>query len=241
MPVYNSSVLVAQSIQSVNNQTYSNWELIIIDDCSQDDTKEAVSKCIQDNPKIHLILNKVNSGPLVSRNIGIKYSSGQYIAFLDQDDLWPINKLEFQIKFMIDNNVGFTYTSYKKFSENKSLGRPIIPPKKYNLGKLLTNTGIALSSVVYDKHICGVVLFAPDKPYTEFSLYLRLLSMVREGHLVSDVLLFYRVSLSSMSSNKFMMSKMVWDNFRRSGFNRFLSLYFFINYAYNAIIRYIRF
>ena len=117
MPTYNSAKTVEKSIDTVLNQTYQNWELIIVDDCSKDDTREVLKK-YSDYQKIKITANEVNSRAAVTRNNGLKLAQGQYVAFLDSDDLWPCDKLEKQLEFMASKNAGFTFTSYDCIDEN---------------------------------------------------------------------------------------------------------------------------
>ena len=123
MPSYNSENFIIESIESVLAQTYSNWELIIVDDCSPDDSNKIIAKYIDSDSRIKLIKLQKNSGPAIARNMAIETANSRYIAFLDSDDVWLPNKLEKQIKFMQDNDLAFTYSSYKLVGEdNEGLG-----------------------------------------------------------------------------------------------------------------------
>lgn len=241
MPTFNAESFIEDSIRSVTNQSYLNLELIVIDDCSTDGTAEILNRLSLMDSRIKVLTNKTNLGPLVSRNIGMRISKGDYVAFLDHDDLWRSDKLELQITFMIQNNWHFTYTNYRKFrSDPKNLGALIQSPQVYNLSKLLTDTGIALSSVIYNKAKIGLVLFEDVRPYTEFSLYLRLISIVNNGYLIPYDLLSYRLSDIAMSRNKLKMAKLVWLNYSKLGFGYIITTYFFINYMIRGILRYLK-
>ena len=115
-PMYNCEKFISETIESVLNQTYTNWEMIIIDDCSTDKSKQIVKQYIERDKRIRLIALNENSGAAVARNKGIEVSSGRFIAFLDGDDLWEPNKLEKQIQFMTEKNIGFSFTSYEVIS-----------------------------------------------------------------------------------------------------------------------------
>ena len=241
MPTYDSSEFVGESLSSVLNQTYENLELIVIDDCSNDKTLSILRGFSKKDPRVFVLSNKFNLGPLESRNKGIRISRGDYIAFLDHDDMWLNDKLEIQIKMMRQKSWFFSYTNYRKISDDGSrVGRLIVSPTIYNLSKLLTDTGIALSSVVYDKSKVGVIFFDNVKPYTEFSLYLKLISIVRNGNLVPHDLLRYRVSKSSISRNKFKMARVVWNNYANLGFGFFITSYFFMSYLVRGILRHLK-
>ena len=112
-PMYNCEKFISETIESVLNQTYTNWEMIIIDDCSTDKSNQIVKQYIERDKRIRLIALNENSGAAVARNKGIEVSSGRFIAFLDGDDLWEPNKLEKQIQFMTEKNIGFSFTSMK--------------------------------------------------------------------------------------------------------------------------------
>lgn len=117
MPSYNTEKYIFESIESVIAQTYKNWELLIIDDCSEDLTIQIIQKYLKVYPNIFLIQLEKNSGAAVSRNKGIEKANGEYIAFLDSDDLWEENKLEIQINFMKENNCAFSFTEYMEIDE----------------------------------------------------------------------------------------------------------------------------
>ena len=114
MPTYNSSSTIHQSIESVISQTYTNWELLITDDCSSDDTYKIICNYALKDHRIRVFQNNINSGAGLTRNNSIEHARGRFIAFLDSDDMWTNDKLEKQIKFMLDNHFPLTYTYYKK-------------------------------------------------------------------------------------------------------------------------------
>ena len=130
MPSYNAAKFIAASIQSVIDQTYRNWELLITDDCSKDDTVKIVEKFIVEDNRIKLFSTGKNSGPACARNKSLKNATGKYIAFLDSDDIWVSNKLETQIKFMIEKNIAFSFSSYSVIKEDGTpTGKTINVPR----------------------------------------------------------------------------------------------------------------
>ena len=130
MPSYNTAKFISETIKSVLAQTYTNWELIIVDDCSTDNTDEVIKPYLSD-PRIYYIKNEANSGAAVSRNRALREARGKWIAFLDSDDLWLPEKLEKQILFMKKNDYHFSYTNYIEIDENsRENGRSITGPKK---------------------------------------------------------------------------------------------------------------
>jgi teichuronic acid biosynthesis glycosyltransferase TuaG len=239
MPVYNGEFFIDEAIKSVINQQYKNWRLFIINDCSTDNSLLCISKYISDR-RITVINNKINIGPLLSRNLGIELSNSSYISFLDQDDIWREDKLSEQLKFMLENDIDVSYTNFYKFNTNILQSIEIFSPDVYMLADLFKDTGIALSSVMFCTKKYGKFLFEDARPFSEFSLYLRLLSFFYKAYCVQKPLLYYRVSASSMSSNKFKMAKLVWGNYQKVGFGFFIRLLFFFNYAYRGFFRYIK-
>ena len=127
-PSYNTAMFIGETIESVLAQTYSNWELLIVDDCSTDNTDEVVS--LYRDPRIHYFKNTKNSGAAFSRNKALREAKGKWIAFLDSDDLWKPAKLEKQIRFMVDNQYSFTCTGREVIDENSNwTGKVVFSPK----------------------------------------------------------------------------------------------------------------
>ena len=131
VPCYNSSKFICECIDSVLDQSYSNWEMLIVDDCSTDNSRDLILKYSKNNKKIKTFFLEQNVGPAEARNIAISNSKGKYIAFLDSDDVWRNNKLERQIHFMNNNKISFSFTSYQPISENGK--------KKYSVIKVPKN------------------------------------------------------------------------------------------------------
>ena len=130
MPSYRTAKYIAESISSVQRQTYTNWELIIVDDCSPDNTDEVIAPFLSDK-RIRYLKNKVNSGAAVSRNRALREARGRWIAFLDSDDLWMPDKLEKQISFMKQRGYHFSYTNYEEINEaGEKTGVHVTGPKK---------------------------------------------------------------------------------------------------------------
>jgi len=149
IPVYNSETFIIKTINSIINQTYNNWRIIIVDDASTDQTLYILNKFYKNllyKGKLLIINNLINRGQGYCRNIGLKYSRSKFIAFIDSDDLWTRKKLEKQIKFMEDYNHVFTYTDYKISNKNKN--KIIYVPLNYNYSKFILNTSIATSTMI---------------------------------------------------------------------------------------------
>src|SRR5690606_22928772 len=125
-PSYNSESFIKQTIESVQSQTYQNWEMIIVDDCSTDKTIEIIHQKSKEDTRIHLIKLNENSGAAVARNTAIRNAKGKYIAFLDSDDFWLPNKLERQVQFMLEHDYAFSYTSYRIMNEDGTKTNKVI-------------------------------------------------------------------------------------------------------------------
>jgi len=245
MPAYNASKYISESISSVLTQTYSNLELIVIDDCSTDNTVHIVKKILQDEDRLSLIENKENSGPGISRNKGIKKSRGQYVAFLDSDDLWLKGKLNDQIEFMHSKNAAISFTSFRRFNlDDSDVGRLITVPDSLDYHGLLKNTAIATSTVVIDRYIVGeIVLTNVSKDYVEdYLLYYSVIKKCGFAFGLNKDLMRYRVVSNSFSRNKYKYAKKVWRTYRDiEGLNVFLSGYYFMHYAFRGVLKYAKF
>lgn len=150
-PTYNSSKFINETVQSVRNQTYQNFEHIIVDDCSSDNTWMILEDLEKEDSRIKLLRMDKNSGAALARNQAIQLAKGKYIAFLDSDDLWEPRKLELQVQFMHNNNIAFSFTNYKMIDENgQDLNRVVTCPEVINYKDLLKNTTIGCLTVMID-------------------------------------------------------------------------------------------
>ena len=158
MPSYNCGKYVEQTIHSVQAQTYQNWEIIFVDDCSKDDTIKRVSELIEQDSRIKLIKNPVNSGAAVSRNTALREAKGRWIAFLDSDDLWEPTKLEKQVKFMEENGYAFSYTEYQEMDADGNLtGVTISGPKHVTKRGMYNFCWPGCLTVMYDREKIGLI------------------------------------------------------------------------------------
>lgn len=239
MPSYNSSSFIHYSIQSVLNQTYSNWELIIVDDVSSDNSNAIIERCLKEDFRIKLVKLKKNSGPAIARNKGIEEAKGKYISFLDSDDLWLPNKLEKQIDFMKENNVFLCYASYTIIDEESNeIGKFIIPKNKVNYQGLLKTCIIGNLTAIYDVEKIGKV-YMEDVGHEDYTLWLKILKEINYAHGIEESLAQYRVRNHSISSNKIKAARWQWNIYRCiENLNIFTSIYYFLHYTYNGIIKY---
>lgn len=215
MPAYNTGEYIKKSINSVIDQTYKNWELLVIDDCSTDNTEEVI-KSFNDERIIYL-KNKENSGIAVSRNNGIKEAKGRWIAFLDSDDSWKENKLEKQIRFMINNGYEFTSTAYELIDENGiKLNKLIIPPKKIGYTKfVLLSCPIGNLTAIYDTKRIGKIYVPIIKKRNDFALWLQVLKETGFCYSMEENLAEYTMGRTgSVSKNKVGLMKYHWKLYR---------------------------
>ena len=202
MPSYNTDKFIKQSIESVIDQTYKNWELIIVDDCSTDNTDDVVAS-ISDERIIYL-KNKVNSGAAMSRNRALREAKGRWIAFLDSDDLWSPDKLEKQIKFMEDNDYHFSYTNYKEINEDGKLtGVMVTGPKKITKTGMYNYCWPGCLTVMYDAQVVGLIQIEDIKKNNDYAMWIKICKN-EECWLLNECLAKYRKRRGSISNQKIM-------------------------------------
>lgn len=172
MPSYNTAPYIKETIQSVLDQTYQNWELIIVDDCSTDNVDEFVAS-IKDE-RIRYFKNEKNSGAAVSRNRALREAKGRWIAFLDSDDLWMPEKLEKQISFMEKNGYSFSYTNYKEIDvDGKETGVRVTGPKKITKFGMFNYCWLGCLTVMYDRNVIGLIQIEDIKKNNDYAMWLK--------------------------------------------------------------------
>lgn len=214
MPAYNCSKFIGTTLDSVRNQTYQNWEVIIIDDCSTDNTAEVVKEYIRKDSRIKYYRLQQNSGAAVARNKAIDLANGKYMAFLDSDDIWFPEKLTKQINFMKKNNYGFTCTSYIKIDEEgKYLNRTIMakPIRDYD-GVLKTCPGN--STVIYNAEKLGKFKIPNIKKRNDYVMWLQVIKKEKYLYGISEPLGSHRIRTGAISSNKISLVKYHWKVYR---------------------------
>lgn len=209
MPVYNCEAFIREAIDSVKQQTYTNWELIIVDDCSTDFTASIIQKYIERDDRIYYLKNKVNSGAAASRNKAIKQAKGQYLAFLDGDDIWKKDKLAKQINFMRANNYYFSCTSYNKIDECGNELNKIIKAFTLDYEGLLRQCP-GNSTVIYDANWLGKHITPSIKKRNDYVMWLKVIKKAKVLHGFDEVLSSHRIVSNSISSNKVTLVKYHW-------------------------------
>ena len=208
MPSYNTVDYIGDSIKSVINQTYKEWELIIVDDASTDDTDKVVYSFNDD--RIRYIKNETNYGAAVSRNIALREARGRWIAFLDSDDLWKCDKLEKQIRFMEQNDYHFSYTNYEEIDEDDNLtGVMVTGPKRITKIGMYNYCWPGCLTVVYDKEAVGLIQIADIKKNNDYAMWLKICKKA-ECYLLDETLAYYRRGRSGSISNHSYIKMLKW-------------------------------
>ena len=215
IPAFNVDDCLDTAMDSIINQTigFENIEVIIVDDCSTDDTKDVV-KAIKDK-RIKYIKLENNSGAAVARTTAMKEAKGNYMAFLDSDDLWYPEKLEKQIKFMEDNKYNFTCTAYEQIDEDdKTLNKVIKTKKRANYNRILLDCPVGNSTVMYNVDELGKFEVPNIRKRNDDALWLQIIKKAEYIYGMEDVLMKYRIRQNSISSNKLSLVKYHWQLYR---------------------------
>lgn len=208
-PAYNVEKYIEQTINSVLNQTYKNWEMIIVEDCSKDNTFKLIQNLSKRDTRIKIYQNKRNSGVSFTRNRAIDIAQGKYIAFLDADDLWDKEKLEKQIQFMEKNDILLSYSSYRKINSDGSIRGNINVPLKLDYDEILKNCMISCITGVYNQEELGKYYFKNMKA-EDYIYWLEMIKKIEFAYGIEEPLASYRVLENSRSSNKIDIVRYHW-------------------------------
>lgn len=211
IPTYNVSNLVAQTIASVQQQTYQNFEIIVVDDCSKDDTMAVLQECAAKDNRIKVFRQEVNAGAAEARNRGLSVAQGRYVAFLDSDDLWDKTKLEKQLNDMKSNNVIFSFCAYDFIDDcsNQIKGK-IKSKRELSYKDLYTKTMISTPTVVIDRFATGNVLMPLRRTGQDYAFWMLLLRNTN-AYGIDEALVHVRRRPGSLSKNKLQNIKDVWE------------------------------
>ena len=241
IPVYNASRFLEETINSIQEQTYSNWEAIFIDDCSSDNSYDIIKQYQKNDKRIKVIKNKINNGVAISRNNGIDYVKGEYLCFLDADDKWHPEKLEKQINFMQELNCEFSFTGYQFANEKcNPNGKIVSVPNKINYKQALKNTTIWTSTVMFDMgKLTKDDIYMPNiKRGQDTATWWKVLKKIEYAYGLNEVLSYYRRTNNSLSANKLTALKRTWNLYRNvEHLNILSSFYNFCWYCFNAVRR----
>lgn len=239
MPAYNCEKYIEDAINSVIAQTYNSWELIVIDDGSKDNTIKIVEGLSDKDKRIRFYKNEKNLGVSETRNKGISFAKGDWIAFLDSDDMWEESKLEKQI--LIANKVGaeFVFTGSSFINENGDDYKGIFEvPKTVTYKTLRTHNVISCSSVLIRKKFFKDIKMEKDDMHEDYAVWLRVLRTGVCAYGINEPLLVYRISRNSKSGNKIKTIKMTYKVFRFIGINPIFSAYFMCRHIIGSIKKY---
>ena len=215
-PTYNCAKFIAETIESVQAQTYENWEMVIVDDCSKDDTKTIVEGYMAQDDRIKYHCLAENSGAAVARTKAMELAQGEYMAFCDSDDLWMPEKLERQLAFMAETGHAFTCTAYEQIDEQgESLNRTIKTITKTDYNRLLLDCPVGNSTVMYNVGVMGKFEVPNIRKRNDDALWLQMLKKEKYIWGMPDALMRYRIRSNSISSNKLKVIKYHWILYRQ--------------------------
>lgn len=240
VPVYNAERFINETIQTVLDQTYTNWELILVDDASTDNSVKLITPYLKKDKRIKLLKNKTNLHAALTRNKGIKAAEGRYIAFLDADDLWVPSKLKKQVAFMKMMNCAFSFTGYE-FADatGKPNGKKVHVPATITYKQALKNTTIYTGTVMFDvTKLSRQDITMPEVKSEDTATWWKVLKNIDFAYGLNEVMSYYRRHGSTLSSNKLKAISRTWNLYRKSeSLNLLSSSYYFSHYLYNATMR----
>lgn len=239
-PVHNSEKFISETIKSVQKQTYSNWELFLIDDCSSDNSIDVIEKFQSKDARINLIKNEKNSGPAITRNKGIKAAEGEFITFLDGDDIWFPAFLETSLKTCLEYKYEFVFSSYKRYDEElQPFISDFIVPEKVNYHQLLKACPIPCLTAFIDIRKTGKFYMPIMNKRQDWGLWLAILKKVDYAYGIEEPLAIYRMRKDSVSRSKRKLIPYVWKIYRDvEDFGVVKSSYYFIHWAFNGFKKY---
>ena len=234
LPNFNSSDSIKETIKSIIDQTFKNWKLIIVDDCSDKKTKTILKK-FSKNKKIKIFWLKRNKGAGYCRNYAIKKSKSPYLAFIDSDDIWKKDKLETQLRFMENNNYLFTYTNYETFGKKI---RFIAPAKEYDFKKFINDTSICTSTMIVKRNILKNIEFTNSEICEDYFFKCKILKICN-AYCLDDFLTKYRIRKNSLQGSSLKNFYWIWKiNKEYNKFNFFKNFFSLFFISINSLKKY---
>lgn len=240
VPVYQVEQFIAQTIESVQKQSYQNWELILVDDCSKDRSCAIIEHMAEADSRICLIRQELNQGAAAARNCGVRHAKGRFLCFLDSDDLWESEKLSEELAFIQEKQAGFVFTGYEFADEyGKGLGKIVRVPEEITYSEALKNTTIFTSTVMFDRRkIKDEDIFMPAIASEDTATWWHILKVYGKAYGLDKNLVKYRRSANTLSSNKLEAIKRIWRLYRKQEMlNVFYSMYCMCFWAFRAVLR----
>ena len=244
-PSFNSEKFIIETIQSIQNQTYKKWEMIIVDDCSTDQTVSIIEQFVKNDHRIRLFQLDKNSGAGIARERALSKAKGDYIAFLDADDLWKPIKLEKQLQFLKEHKAHFTFSFYDCINEQgNALNKRVEAPKNLSYRQLFFCNYVGNLTGIYEVNYFGKIAISATRKRQDWVLWLTILKKIKNAKPVPESLAFYRIRNNSLSASKVDLLKhnfAVYRNFH--GFSYVASLIIMIGFLFTQLIikpRYIK-
>lgn len=238
MPAYNARRTIKAAVESVRRQTFTDWELVIVDDCSSDGTRDLLKDAASADPRLRLFFSDRNRGAAHARNTALDLASGRYVAFLDSDDRWKPEKLQKQLQFMKMHRYAFTFTGYEYMrADGTIVGKYIRAPRRVGYRDMLKNTIVGCLTVMIDRELTGPLHMPDLRSRQDLATWLALLKRGFIAYGLNENLAEYRLSgQQSVSGNKWNSARKTWYVYRRIEHLPFIpSCWYFFHYAANAV------
>lgn len=239
-PTFNSAKYIAETIQSVQNQTYSNWEMIIVDDASSDETITVIEKVQENDSRIILVRQKKNVGPAITRNTGIQKASGKFMTFLDADDIWFEDFIENSVKTIQETGISFVFSSYRRANEElEFVYSDFIVPKKVTYTDILKTNSISCLTAFLDIEALGKKEMPIIHKRQDMGLWLKYLKEIPFAYGIQEPKAIYRIRKNSLSRKKSDLIKYQWQFYREvEKLSVFQSLYYLTHWAIRGFLKY---
>jgi teichuronic acid biosynthesis glycosyltransferase TuaG len=239
-PTYNSAKYIAETIQSVQNQTYQDWKMIIVDDCSQDETVEIIQELMEEDSRIHLFQLSKNSGAAKARNFGIEKVTGKYMTFLDADDIWFTDFIQNSIETIKKIGVNFVFSSYKRSNEDlEFIYSDFIVPEKVTYTDILKTNSISCLTAFINVGALGIKKMPDILKRQDMGLWLKYLKEIPFAYGIQEPKAIYRIRENSLSRNKKNLLKYQWQFYREVEKLSFLSsIYYMLHWMYRGFMKY---
>jgi teichuronic acid biosynthesis glycosyltransferase TuaG len=236
MPAYNAEKTINKAIDSVISQTYKNLELIVINDKSTDLTGEILKSYEKKDSRIHVLNNDINSGVSYSRNRGIEYARGKYIAFLDSDDIWQKDKICKQVALMQKKNAVLSYTASAFINSEGKRFHYIMPAQeKTSYKTLLRKNLVSCSSAMVKSSVMKNMKMPNDRMHEDYYIWLTILKNEKFAYGINEPLLIYRVQKNSKSSNRLKSAMMAFNTYNAVGYNKVISFLLTMRYTLHSV------
>lgn len=239
-PCYNSEKYIRETIRSVQQQTYTDWEHIVVDDASTDGTPEIMKELAKQDSRITFLSLTVNSGSAVARNRGIEMAKGRYLTFIDSDDLWYPDFIEISIATILKTKIPFVYASYRRANENlEFIYSDFIVPKKVNYTDILKSNSISCLTAFLDVKVLGKMTMPLVRKRQDMGLWLKYLKKIEFAYGILEPKAIYRIRLNSLSRNKISLIRSQWQFYRVIEQLSFIySMYYMLCWMYYGHIKY---